>query len=449
MKLFRHSVAAPTAFPLTARAHRSARMRHVHRLQALLAAARSAEAQAGAPGSTLPPSPGGNPPAENPGHTRSGSSRAIAAVTALTAPVLLLSACADKADEDSKQSIRVTATDSTCSLSSTDARTGSAEFVVTNEGTKETEFYVLTQTDGILGEVESIGPGASRTLVVELREPGTYVGLCRPGMVGDGVRTEFTATGESKDSTKNDPALAEAVTSYKAYVREQAALLQRRNSEFVAAIEAGDLEKAKSLFAYARTPYERIEPVAEAFPNDLDPRIDLREADLENGATWTGYHRIEKDLWVAGAITAGTKAAAAQLAKDVGELVAAVNADTFDISPVQIASGAQGLLDEVATSKITGEEDIFSHTDLSDFQANVEGSRAAVDTLRKAVDARKPGMMAELDRRFDAIEQELAKYRRGQGFVSYDTVGEPGRRELSQRLDNLTEQVARVQGVVA
>ena len=47
-----------------------------------------------------------------------------------------------------------------------------------------------------------------------------------------------------------------------------------------------------------RAYYERIEPVAEAL-GDLDPRIDYREVDaVAEGLDWTGFHRIEKDLWV-------------------------------------------------------------------------------------------------------------------------------------------------------
>ena len=47
----------------------------------------------------------------------------------------------------------------------------------------------------------------------------------------------------------------------------------------------------------------------------------------------------------------------------------------------QIGNGAKGLLDEVATSKVTGEEETWSHTDLWDFQANVEGAQVAYEGL--------------------------------------------------------------------
>ena len=135
--------------------------------------------------------------------------------------------------------------------------------------------------------------------------------------------------------------------------------------------------RTKAKYPSTRTYYERIEPVAESFPDNLDPRIDLREADLEPGQRWTGFHRLEKDLWVTGP-QPDTNAVADQLLADVKELHERVEAPDYTIHATQIAGGAQGLLDEVAASKITGEEDIFSHTDLWDFYANVEGPGTAV-----------------------------------------------------------------------
>ncbi len=170
--------------------------------------------------------------------------------------------------------------------------------------------------------------------------------------------------------------------------------------------------------------------MAESFPDDLDPRIDLREADIEEGDTWTGFHKIEKDLWVNRKITDETKKDAAQLKKDIAELVDGVAADDYTLTPVQIASGAQGLLDEIATSKIAGEEDIFSHTDLYDFQANLDGSKAAIASLEKALNERDPQLL--INERFEKVQTLLDKYK-----------------ELSDALDVLTEKVSTVQEVVA
>lgn len=379
-------------------------------------------------------------------------SRRTAAAVALIPTVALslgLAGCADKADLASATNIEVKADDSACNVGSAEASTGTVTFDISNSGSKTNEFYITTENGRVLGEVENIGPGASRKLVVEFQEAGTYTTLCKPGMVGEGIKGQIKVTGDSVNLAEGDAALQEAVKNYTTYVRSQAKTLNDVTPAFVEAVKSGDVAKSKELYAQVRTPFERIEPVAASFPNNLDPRIDRREADLAEGDQWTGFHPIEKALWKDGKIDASTKKLAEQLSKDIQELVDGVNAPEFQLTPTQIASGAQGLLDEVATSKITGEEDIFSHTDLYDFQANLEGSKAAVAALEKSLEEKKPGMLAEINKRFDAVQSELNKHREGEGFVSYDKVTEPQRKDLSVALDHLSEEVAKVQHTVA
>lgn len=372
----------------------------------------------------------------------------LIAILAGSSAVLTLPACSDKVDESESTNFSVTASDDSCVVDGADAATGTSIFNVSNQGAKTTEFYVYTSGGRVIGEVENIGPGATRKLIVHITDPGAYTLTCKPGMVGDGISQPLNVTSEAVEATQ-DEVLAQAVDGYIAYVRSQTTALQGYVDEFVAAIEAGDVDAAKEQFAIARTPYERIEPVAESFPDDLDPRIDLREADLQGSDAWTGFHTIEKDLWEKGEITVETKQAATQLKKDITELVDGVAADDYSLTPVQIASGAQGLLDEIATSKITGEEDIFSHTDLYDFQANLDGSKAAIASLEKALDERDPQLLSDINERFDAVQQLLNKYKEGEGFVSYDAVSQDERTELSNSIDVLTEKVSAVQEVVA
>jgi len=343
--------------------------------------------------------------------------------------------------------IAVTASDTACELSGTEASTGSSTFVITNNGTKVTEFYVYGEGERVMGEVENISPGLQRKLIVQLGEPGTYQTACKPGMVGDGMRADFKVTGDSV-KIDDEGKFKEASENYKRYVNSQTDALIAATQVFVDAVKKGDANAAKAQFPIARTYYERIEPVAESFPNDLDPRIDLREADLEPGQKWTGFHALEKQLWVSG-LQPDAKALADQLAADVMELNDGVKAPEYKIDSTQIAGGAQGLLDEVSASKITGEEDIFSHTDLWDFKANVEGSQTAVASVRPILDERNAELGKKVDQRFTEVEALLEKYREGDGFVSYDKVTEPQRQELSRAVDALSKEVSQVQGVIA
>jgi iron uptake system component EfeO len=376
----------------------------------------------------------------------------MAAAAAVLAGVSITSCTAKetKAAEDGKASpadITVQATDTACELSGTEATTGPSTFVITNNGTKVTEFYLYGEGERVMGEVENISPGLQRKLIVQLTEPGSYQTACKPGMIGDGIRGDFTVTGESVQ-IDTEGKFKQAADDYKRYVNSQTDALITATTAFVAAVKAGDIASAKAQFPTTRTYYERIEPVAESFPNDLDPRIDLREADLEPGQKWTGFHRIEKDLWVQG-LQPDTNAMADQLLADVKELDAGVKAPDWTIDSTQIAGGAQGLLDEVAASKITGEEDIFSHTDLWDFKANVDGSQTAVASVRPILDDRNADLGKRVDQRFAEVDALLEKYRNGDGFVFYDTVTEPQRQELSRAIDALSKEVSQVQGVIA
>jgi iron uptake system component EfeO len=343
--------------------------------------------------------------------------------------------------------VTVNASDTACELSAREGAAGPTTFIVTNNGAKATEFYVYGKDNRVLAEVENISPGLHRQLVVQFDEPGSYTVACKPGMVGDGIRGDFSVTGAAF-TTQDTGVFKKASEDYKAYVLGQAGELVTATAAFVAAVKSGDIAAAKAQYPTSRTSWERIEPVAESFPDDLDPRIDLREADLQAGQKWTGFHRLEKDLWVSG-LQPDTNAVADQLLADITELQEKVTAPGFGVSATQIAGGAQGLLDEIAVSKITGEEDIFSHTDLWDFHANIEGSQAALAAVRPILDERNSELGKRVDQRFAEVNRLLDTYRAGDGFVSYTAVTEPQRQELSRAIDALSKEVSQVQGVIA
>ncbi|RZU52196.1 iron uptake system component EfeO [Krasilnikovia cinnamomea] len=369
---------------------------------------------------------------------------ALAAVGTLTGGAL--AACtSDKTDGAAAAGgpIAVTATDSACELARTTLDAGTAVFKVTNSGAKVTEFYVYADGDRVMGEVENITPGLSRELRVEL-PAGAYQASCKPGMVGQGIRTALTVSGSAAPLAE-DAALAQASADYSRYVRSQSTALVDKTAEFVAAVKAGDVAKAKALYPVARTYFERIEPVAEIF-GDLDPKIDGREDGATKELPFTGFHRLEKDLWVGGDVSKDG-AIADQLDADVRAIAAKAQAEK--LSPLQLANGAKELLDEVANGKITGEEDRYSHTDLWDFAANVEGSKAAVAALRPALVKRDPALVKSIDEGFAKVDAELAKYRVGDGWKLHNQLSEAQLKGLSDAINALAEPISKVAGVIS
>jgi iron uptake system component EfeO len=200
-----------------------------------------------------------------------------------------------------------------------------------------------------------------------------------------------------------------------------------------------------------RQHYERIEPVAESF-GDLDPRMDLREADVEQGEKWTGWHRIEKDLWPPASgykqlSQSGRAKVADQLLADTVTLNDRAAKLHFTVD--QIGNGAKGLLDEVAKSKITGEEETWSHTDLYDFQANVDGARVAFEGLKPVLQQKDPQLEKEIQQRFDDLQTLLAQYKRGSGYVSYTELSKAQVKELSDAVNALSEPLSKLTAAVA
>lgn len=315
----------------------------------------------------------------------------------------------------------------------------------------------LLRGSTILGEKENVAPGIRRAFTLRLAA-GSYTVACPDArqastpftVTAAPTAAATTAAAASPRGTTAVPgspaaALQAAVTGYHAYVVAEVAELARAATRFTDAVRAGDVARAKRLYPLAREHYESVEPVAESF-GDLDARIDLREADLSGSARWTGFHRIEKGLWVAGS-TAGLAPVADQLDRDVAALGSLVAKASYQ--PAQLANGASSLLDEIGATKVTGEEDAFSHTDLFDVAANVAGARAAFDLLAPALASADPGLAASVRARFADVGRVLAPLRTSDGWVDYRRVGQGQRRALAQAVDALAEPLSTVAAKVA
>jgi iron uptake system component EfeO len=371
--------------------------------------------------------------------------RRPALLAVLTLAALTTAACAAEdggSGGKASDSIAVTSTDDACDVGTTQLKAGTHHFQVANKGTKVTEFYVYGAGDKVVAEVENIAPGLSRDLLAEL-PAGQYQAVCKPGMTGDGIRQKLTVSGTS--GAGQDESLGQAGADYQAYVQSETAPFVEQTTAFVAAVKAGDIAGAKALYPATRLHWERIEPVAESF-GDLDPLIDGREGDQEPGQDFTGFHRIEKALWQTGDVR-DMGPYADQLLTDVQKIVQRAN--EVALQPLQLANGAKALLDEIATGKITGEEERYSHTDLWDFAGNLEGSKKAVDTLRPFLQKNDAGLLAEIDQRFAATQAELDTHRSGDGWAFYDQLDQTQLHALSDSITALTESTSKVASVVA
>lgn len=239
--------------------------------------------------------------------------------------------------------------------------------------------------------------------------------------------------------------LVQPIADYKLFVSQKTDKLLADTTKFVAAVKAGDLQKAKELYAPTRMSYETIEPVAELF-SDLDNAVDSRADDhekKEEDPGFTGFHRIEYGLWVKNS-TQGLSGTADKLLADVTDLHNRIAKLTFP--PDKVVSGAGALIEEVAATKISGEEDRYSHTDLWDFKANVDGSQKIFDLVSPLLVKKDPEFVKKVADNFNVVDETLGKYKTSKGYELYDKLSQPDRTTLAAKVNTLAEDLATLKG---
>ncbi|PGM53842.1 iron uptake system protein EfeO [Bacillus sp. AFS053548] len=258
-------------------------------------------------------------------------------------------------------------------------------------------------------------------------------------MAGCAQKSEEASNVKKESKVEAKINLDSEINNYRDFVVSQTEEFVSNTQKFVDAINEGNMAEAKRLYPISRSYYERIEPVAESF-GDLDPKIDAREGDVPANE-WTGFHKIEQVLWVQNT-TKGLEKYTEQLMKDANYLRAKV--ETAEIDPVLFVTGPVELLNEVSSSKVTGEEERYSHTDLADFAANVEGSDKIVQLLSEKLKAKDADLASTIETRFNDLMTTLNTYKKGDGYVDYKQLKEDEVKKLAQQVDALAEPISQV-----
>ncbi|MDQ9130104.1 iron uptake system protein EfeO [Serratia fonticola] len=340
--------------------------------------------------------------------------------------------------------VLVTVNDKQCEPMQLTLPAGKTQFVVHNTSQKNLEWEILKGVM-VVEERENIAPGFTQKMTANL-EPGEYDMTC--GLLSNPKgKLVVTAAGAVTDGKPNVMDLVGPIAEYKVYVTKEVEGLVKQTKLFTDAIKSGDVAQARKLYAPTRQHYERIEPIAELF-SDLDGSIDAREDDYEKKAEdpkFTGFHRLEKALF-ADNTTKGMNEYADGLYKDTLELQKRIGELTFP--PSKVVGGAAGLIEEVAASKISGEEDRYSRTDLWDFQANVDGAQKIVNLLRPLLEKANQPLLAKIDANFKTVDTILAKYKTAEGYESYEKLTTADRNAMKGPITTLAEDLSQLRGVL-
>ena len=306
-----------------------------------------------------------------------------------------------------------------CALSAGSVSAGPVTFTVANTSAPGISELELLRDQRIVGEKENLAPGLDPVSFTVTLDGGTYQVYC------PGASTEYqnlTVTGRAPASPTGTAAsiLSQGTKEYAAYIVSQIGQLNDGVRALDAAVQSGNVDAAKTAYAKARLFWERSESTVEGFvlpgfavgdnAGSLDYLIDMRESTpVDAKVGWKGFHAIERDLWQGNAITPATKAFSTELVGNVGRLNGIVA--NLQYKPEDLANGASDLIEEVQNTKITGEEEAFSHIDLVDFSGNVEGAQQAYASLRPGLEKIDSNVVVQIDQQFQAVLAVLDGYR--------------------------------------
>ncbi|MFI9385137.1 iron uptake system protein EfeO [Kutzneria sp. NPDC052558] len=337
--------------------------------------------------------------------------------------------------------VTVTLTADGCQPSPTSISSGAVNFKVSNKDAGAISEAELLSGGQMLGEQENLTPGLDGGFSLELAK-GDYQIYC-PGAKQE--KWDFHVTGDAAKSWKDNPTLVTATTEYGKWIVDQVNQLVTGTQAFADAVKAGDIAKAGVAYGQARVFYEKVEPVAEIW-GDLDLNIDGRLDDFDNAADFKGFHKIEQAIFETKKLD-GMGPVADELVKNVTSLQQLVTKAAYQ--PAEIANGATELVDEIQKTKVTGEEERYSHIDLLDFKANLDGSMEAFTVLLPALQKSAPDLAKTVQDRDAAVEAALKPYEQSPGYldtgyVDYSTVSKDQQKVLSQAVNALGEAMSQV-----
>lgn len=348
----------------------------------------------------------------------------------------------------------------TCEVDTTSVPAGPVTFTVTNQSATAVSEVELLSDQKIIAEKENLAPGLAPVSFTSTLGGGSYQIYC-PGAAKEMI--DFTVTGKAAPKPTGSAAqlLIKGTRGYGKYVQTQVDGMVSAVRKLQAEVDEGDLEAARKQYGLARPFYEKIESDVEGFvlpgftPTDnkgnLDYLIDMRASNLDPKVGWHGFHAVERDLFGRHKITPKTKKLAAELTKNVQKLAGL--AKTLTYKPEDLANGAAGLLEEVQTNKISGEEEAFSHIDLVDFAGNVEGAEQSFAYLKPGLAKIDAALVTKITKRFDVVTTMLDSYRDPHEIGGYERytaeLKKKDANKLSQSVQALQDSLAHLAEKVA
>ncbi|TNC26196.1 iron permease [Amycolatopsis alkalitolerans] len=308
---------------------------------------------------------------------------------------------------------QVTITASACAPDFHSLAAGRQEFTVVNKSGRSGEIYLVRATDdGVIGELEGLGPGTRRTMPANL-PAGQYAWRCEmsgaPEQRSAAVAVAATGGGGTAPPVVlpvSEQDLAGPLKQYQAYVAPQLATLAGQVDTLRGALAAGNLDAAKADWLPAQLTWERVGAAYGSF-GDLADAIDGQPDGFPDGVQdkdFTGLRRLEYGLWH-GQGAAELTPIADKLARDVASLRQQLPTVTAD--PADLPVRAHEILEDASRDKLSGMSDQGAGTGYQETLADVDGTRVVLDELAPLIEQRRPGLVATAKAQLSTLEQAL------------------------------------------
>lgn len=334
--------------------------------------------------------------------------------------------------------IIVTIQDKVCKPNDITVPAGRTTFTIINKSDRALEWEIL---DGVMvvEERENIAPGFSQKLSVKLR-PGNYDITC--GLLSNPRgKLHVTASADSDAEDARPPAMAflGPQAEYRVYLITQSRKLLSATQALADAIRAGELERARALYAPAHQLYKRIEPAALLFA-DLDQRINGRAAYFEKREAdpgFTGFHRIEHALFAPdqGRLE-GLAPLAGQLQADLGQLSERLRGLE---TPPELLAGSAGRMVRRAADNLPADGGLaYARHEASDLQGTLDGTRKLASLMSPLLAKAKPDLDGKVKQGFADFAAALDPWRHGEGFREA-ALDDAQRKAMAERLRALAD----------
>lgn len=347
---------------------------------------------------------------------------------------------------------RVDVSAHTCASGWTPGPAGRQGYDVRNTGGSPLRVTVVDASTGaIYGQLYLLAAGTTQRFQFTVPS-GSYRWRCVPvrGVASVSAVRRVTGSG-GKDARPLRPVssgeITAAVDVYRAGVSHGLRSLVRDTHALTAAVEHGDLAKARGRWLTAHLDYERLGAAYGTF-GDLDGAINGRPDGLprrQQDPHFTGFLRLEYGLWH-GQSAATLEPIARALDESVGTLAAKF--PKLSTNPGDLPLRAHEILENTLQFELTGDTDQGSHTNLATAAANVDGTAMVLKALAPSLRVRDAELLARLQADVRGLDHLLAADRHGSSWTPLDRLGATDRQRLNAAVGSALEDLALVPGIL-